>query len=202
MRKVARIIITAIIVMITLLMISLAPRVFGWSTWTVTGPSMEPSYYNGDLLIGKSNHGIQGNKHDEAIDPIDSDVVIIKTGTWKTKASDIVKRVVASHGDEITIDEHGRLHNGASVNDPLVDQRENDYNAGCQAMDGKKDGKTIMVSSGKIFVRGDNVNVSADSRHALCNGEEYLVDVRDVETIVTAVLPLGRFSMMVAGGID
>lgn len=198
--KVTKTVSVIFISVIVLSAVVLTPQAFGWSTWTVTGSSMEPSYYNGDLLIGKGKSGVFNDKHGAINNPTDSTVVIVKTGTWKTDAGIIVKRVIASHGDKITIDRQGRIHKGTSVNGPLMDKRENDYDAGCEVMDGKQDGETITIPSGKVFVRGDNVSVSADSRRAFCQGEEYLVDVSDVEAIVTAVIPLGRLSVMVTGG--
>lgn len=200
--KVTKTVSVIFISVIILSAVVLTPQAFGWSTWTVTGSSMKPSYYNGDLLIGKGKRGVFNDKRGAINNPVDSTVVIVKTGTWKTDAGNIVKRVIASHGDKITIDRQGRIHKGSSVNDPLVDKRENDYDSGCEVMDGKQDGKTITIPSGKVFVRGDNVSVSADSRHAFCQGEKYLVDVSDVEAIVTAVIPLGRLSVMVTGGVD
>lgn len=200
--KVTKTVSMILISVIILSAVVLTPQAFGWSTWTVTGSSMEQSYYNGDLLIGKGKRGVFNDKRDAINNLTDSTVVIVKTGTWKTDAGIIVKRVIASHGDKITIDRQGRIHKGISVNGPLMDKRENDYDAGCEVMDGKQDGETITIPSGKVFVRGDNVSVSADSRRAFCQGEEYLVDVSDVEAIVTAVIPLGRLSVMVTGGVD
>lgn len=202
--KVAKTVSMIFISVIVLSAVVLTPQAFGWSTWTVTGSSMEPSYYNGDLLIGKGKRGVFNDKRDAINNPTDSSVVIVKTGTWKTDAGIIVKRVIASHGDKITIDRQGRIHRGTSVDGPLVDKRENDYDAGCEVMDGKQNGETITIPSGKVFVRGDNVRVSADSRRAFCLGEKYLVDLSDVESIVIIAIPLGRLSIMATtgGGTD
>ena len=122
----------------------------------VSGSSMEPTLYDGDILYLTRN-----------VEPTYNDVIVIKgekSGEW------IIKRVIGLAGDEITIGEDGYVYrNGEKL--------EADY---------EKYGPTNVISwqngrvlkDGEIFYLGDNRGNSADSRSSFSTcSEDQIVGV-------------------------
>lgn len=168
----------------------------GIQTWSTSGSSMSPTYLDGDIMYGRKTRA-----------PKPDDVVVFrKPDGWKDGhggRSSIVKRIVAVGGMTICIKQDGRLYDSCDKNADLIDRTENTYQAGCSIMEPMK----IEVPNGKLFVRGDNVNISYDSRHAACVGEDPLIDVDSIEMKVDGSVPLGKLTSRLAprradGGID
>lgn len=106
----------------------------------VDGSSMEQTLHSGQLTIIKNgNDNIQ-----------DGDIVaVVSDGHFY--ADYVIKRIVATSGDTIEM-KHGILfRNGKKVSEPY-------------AQKGKDSFDPITVPKGKIFVMGDNREVSIDSR--------------------------------------
>ena len=158
-----------------------APAAMGYKPWMIAGSSMRDTLYNNDLTYAKA---------DET--PKTGDVVIAEAPSeWGLDRKDLVKRVIAGPGDEVTLDAQGRLHAGDGVDDPLVDEREKQWDSECEATaDGGS--KTIKLGSGEWLLRGDNVNNSSDSRWVWCRGGDPVVETSQLDAVVKHVVPLGR----------
>ena len=104
-------------------------------------------------------------------------VVSVKSSDWKTgeviafyyNNNSLVKRVIASTGDWVNLDEDGNVYvNNIKIDEPYLDD--------------KAYGETnielpYQVPDGKLFVMGDNRAVSIDSRNTSigCISEEQIV---------------------------
>lgn len=132
----------------------------------VSGTSMENTLHDGDnLLLNKRCYS------DES--PSYKDIVIVK---YKTKTADyIVKRVIGTSGDIIEINEDGVYLNKEKLNEPYIKEKQILFSSESR----------IEVPSGKVFVMGDNRNISLDSR------DIGLIDESDiVGKVVLSVWPL------------
>lgn len=162
----------------------------------VSGDSMNPTYMDGDLLTTKTMSG-----SDDAV--AEDDVVILrKPKTWtlnhEDKTPDIVKRVVAVGPTVLRMDGDGKIHSMESGDDP-VDAREDDVDlAECRT----GASRVLSVPEGYVFIRGDNVNNSYDSRWAWCHDEDPLVPESSVLKVVTGRIPVGGLFGKIGLGKD
>ena len=123
---------------------SLLHRMYGISI--VSGNSMRPSFYSGDLVIYR--RGIPGKLEY-------GDVLIVRS--WLEREKDYVKRVIGLPEDVISVDEKGYvIRNGIEVHEPEV---LHGYQQEDRTMH-----YPYKVPEDNYFVLGDNRAVSLDSR--------------------------------------
>lgn len=122
----------------------------------VTGNSMRPSFYAGDLIFfrkcfyGELEYG---------------DVVVIDAGS----PNQVIKRIAGKAGDIIEIDEKGHLtRNGRSI-------EETEVQFGTVSKDGTSIEYPYSVPEGSYFYLGDNRPVSLDSRFSGAVRKEKIV---------------------------
>ncbi|MEJ5867090.1 signal peptidase I [Pseudokineococcus sp. 5B2Z-1] len=121
----------------------LALRAFVVEVRHVEGASMAPSLRGGGLvLLDKLAPRLAG------VDP--GDVVVLRA----PGGEDVVKRVVAVGGQEVSISEAVLHVDGRAVDEPQVDH---------EAMDGVLLGP-LLVPEGSVYVLGDERGASVDSR--------------------------------------
>ena len=119
----------------------------------IVGESMTPSITNGEIVVA-----LKGSGFDKG------DIIAFY---YNNKI--LVKRVIASAGEWVNIDENGNVFiNGTPLNEPyLVEKAYGDTNIELP----------YQVPDGKIFVMGDHRATSADSRNTAvgCVSDEQIV---------------------------
>jgi signal peptidase I len=124
---------------------------------SVSGQSMEPTLHNNDMLI--ANRIKQSKK---------GDIVIISG----EKSYWLVKRVIATGGDEIMFEENGYVYiNGEKYKDKFGQALHLHHNVQFEI------GKTYLLEEDEIFYLGDNRNASSDSRDLGTCRESQIVGV-------------------------
>lgn len=132
-----------IALVITILLVLVFFKFFSLSY--VSGPSMNPTLYDGNLFVAADIKICQIKKGD--IICIDS-VILEET---------IIKRVIGVEGDVINFTKDSVFVNGKKIDEPYITDNpvyDPDYN--------------VTVPKGYVFVMGDNRNISADSREIGC----------------------------------
>ena len=143
----------------------------------VSGDSMLPTLHENDyLIINKIGYKIG--------EPKNGDVIVFKSDLEKNDGTtkDLVKRIIGVAGDKVVI-KYGKVY----LNDKLLDET---YLS--EGMDTTGD-VDIVVPEGKLFVLGDNREVSLDSRYEQVG----LVDVNDVEgKVLVRLYPFNDISLI------
>ena len=143
----------------------------------VRGDSMVPTLHENDyLIINKIGYKIG--------EPKNGDVIVFKSDLEKNDGTtkDLVKRIIGVAGDKVVIKD-GKVY----LNDKLLDET---YLS--EGMDTTGD-VDIVVPEGKLFVLGDNREVSLDSRYEQVG----LVDVNDVEgKVLVRLYPFNDISLI------
>ena len=143
----------------------------------VSGDSMLPTLHENDyLIINKIGYKIG--------EPKNGDVIVFKSDLEKNDGTtkDLVKRIIGFAGDKVVIKD-GKVY----LNDKLLDET---YLS--EGMDTTGD-VDIVVPEGKLFVLGDNREVSLDSRYEQVG----LVDVNDVEgKVLVRLYPFNDISLI------
>lgn len=143
----------------------------------VSGDSMLPTLHENDyLIINKIGYKIG--------EPKNGDVIVFKSDLEKNDGTtkDLVKRIIGVAGDKVVIKD-GKVY----LNDKLLDET---YLSEGMDTTGNVD---IVVPEGKLFVLGDNREVSLDSRYEQVG----LVDVNDVEgKVLVRLYPFNDISLI------
>lgn len=128
------------------------------SNEVVSGPSMQPTFEDGDRIIS-----VRHAKIDH------SDIVILKAPDEKNAL--YIKRVIGMPGDKIRFTSSGQLYrNGKKVKENYLTKGQKMYSQGQPYTTDFTTSKllvvnhTITVPKGSYFVMGDHRNVSKDSR--------------------------------------
>ena len=141
----------------------------------VSGPSMEKTLYDGEVLIVSNLF----------YEPTQGDIIVFQSPTILHNDA-IVKRVIATEGQVVDIDFQNWVVtvDGVPLDEPYVN------NLLPEIMRGSDYQYPLTVEDGKIFVMGDNRNHSSDSRSMLIGQ----VDTRYVlGRLITRVFPLQKF---------
>lgn len=159
----------------------------------VDGPSMEPSYYDNELLFANQTIqwiGATSFGKDRGYDYQRGDVII-----FKHQDTNLIKRIVAAEGDTV------KLSNGnVYVNDRLLEEHYLPASTKSYSPGGNRalidENESITVTDGTYFVMGDNRSVSKDSRFS----EVGLVDRSQIRgKVFLRYWPISRFGFIGTG---
>ena len=128
----------------------------------VEGPSMEPNYYNRELLFADRTVQWIGSTSVGAgvYDYQKGDVVI-----FDFKGQNLIKRIVATEGDSVKIEEGDVYVNGVLLNEPYLPDDRMSYLPD-PSRSTLTEGIESLVPANSYFLMGDNREVSKDSRYA------------------------------------
>lgn len=126
----------------------------------VKGESMYPTLEENDyLIVNRISPKISGLEK--------GDIIVFSTNLMQDDGKgtkDLVKRVIATEGDHLKIENSKVYVNGELIDEPYIHDNYTDANI------------DIVIPENKIFAMGDNRENSLDSRHAQVG----LVDEKDV----------------------
>ena len=114
----------------------------------VSGPSMKETLQNGDCIVLLSSVFYN--------EPKCGDIVVVSKKAYKD-GEPIIKRVIATEGQEVNIDFHKGIVSidGVELDEPYVNTPTNEF----EGIEFPQ-----IVPTGCVFVLGDNRNLSKDSR--------------------------------------
>ncbi|MFA6552036.1 MAG: signal peptidase I [Candidatus Paceibacterota bacterium] len=126
-------------------------RIFIAQPFLVSGPSMDPTFDNGNyLIVDEISYRFEELKRGE--------VIIFKFPTQLTR--DLIKRIIGLPGETVILDgETIKIVNSENPNGFLLNQ---DFIQDKNKMSDEK--REIKLASDEYFVMGDNRLVSSDSR--------------------------------------
>jgi signal peptidase I len=135
-------------------------------SFSVSGPSMEPTLYTGDRLIVNRVPVTWDHLFGKPYVPSRGHIIVFKNPHWEPGGLDefIVKRVIAFPGERVTVaDGTMRVYNQQNPDGFLVDEK---YPGPTSPTAGDVD---TVVPEGEIFVSGDHrqEGFSLDSRDGL-----------------------------------
>jgi signal peptidase I len=116
----------------------------------VSGNSMAPTFHDGDyILTDKITYRFRN--------PRNGDVIVLKNP--KNESQDFIKRILATPGDTIKIENNLVYVNGKKLNEPYLSSsiitRSSDF---------LKEGESLAAGLNQYYVLGDNREHSSDSR--------------------------------------
>lgn len=141
-------------------------NMFLFRSFSVSGPSMEPTLYTGDRLIVNRVPVTFANIQAKAYVPDRGQVIVFKNPHWSPGSLDeyIVKRVVAFPGERVVVKD-GKMTVYTGL-DPAGFDYDKRHPGGTSPTAGQVD---IIVPSNELFVAGDHrqEGFSLDSRDGL-----------------------------------
>lgn len=135
--------------------IAIIVRSFLFTNYIVDGQSMMPNLQDGNrLIVNKIEY--------KMMKPDRFDIVIFHA----TKTADYVKRVIGLPGDKIVYKNDVLYVDGKAVKEPYLDAYKANLLSGQLTWDFTLTGETgrATVPKGKLWVMGDNRQISSDSR--------------------------------------
>ena len=124
----------------------------------VRGPSMDDTLHDGNyLILNKLAYRSESPKY--------GDIVVFPSDADGGEEKLFIKRVIGVGGDEVTVDGKTVYVNGKQLDEPYV-QKDTE---------GTGASKSWTVPEGKVFVMGDNRDVSLDSRRIGPIDEEIII---------------------------
>lgn len=139
-RKVRRTLLSTASILIVVAAAAVLVSTLLFSVVQVSGNSMEPTLYDGDILLLLKTDKISYG-----------DMCCV---SWQNKM--LLKRVIGMPGDSISIDEQGDVYvNGELLDEPYVSEKSL---GNCEV------GFPYIVPEDKYFILGDHREVSVDSR--------------------------------------
>ncbi|MGM0367373.1 MAG: signal peptidase I [Actinomycetota bacterium] len=145
-KSILREFITYVIIVALAISLSLTIRILIFEPFIVPTPSMEPTLMVRDKVLV--------NKLSYKFGPINRGDLVAFHSSYENK--DLVKRVIALGGEEITLTTEGEIYiNGQPYEENYL---PDGYNISYQ-------NQTIILNENEIFVMGDNRKNSLDSRY-------------------------------------
>lgn len=133
------------IIILAAVISAISIRIFIFEPFIVPTPSMEPKLEIGDKVII--------NKLAYKLGPIKRGDIAAFHSPIEEK--DLVKRVIAIGGDEITLTSEGEIFiNEEKITEDYLPEDQNIFYIN----------QTVVINEGEVFVMGDNRNNSFDSR--------------------------------------
>jgi signal peptidase I len=182
-------IITTILILLIAPILALSITTFGFQSYEVDGPSMEPTLYTHErLIIWKVGRTWSRITKKEYIPPRGTVIVFVKRGLYDFASNNekqLIKRVIGLPGERVKVQD--------GVITVYNDENPNGFNPDSKFEYGKtiqeqtEGNVDITVSAGHIFVSGDNRDNSLDSRSF---GTVPVTDI--VGTLSARILPLGE----------
>lgn len=160
--------------LVSALLICVLLLAFLFRTVIVIGPSMQPTFYNGNRVIIS----------DMFYHPKQGDIVVLRKLAFEEEP--IIKRVIAVAGQKINIDfDKGIVYvDGQALDEPYI--AEPTHNP----LDFKSE---ITVPENCVFVMGDNRNDSTDSRRDVigCVDDRYILG-----KVLLQITPFNKFGLI------
>jgi signal peptidase I len=131
----------------------------GWSSYTVSSASMEPTLHCAASPRCKSLTAdrVMANRWIYLVHPVQRrDVVVLKGAKWCGDGGLVVKRIIGVPGDRVRVDGRAVYLNGGLVTPEMAANRNR--------VQSQSRVRALRVSDGHYFVLGDNTDVACDSR--------------------------------------
>lgn len=126
-----------------------------FSVLLISGPSMSPTYQDGDIVVMKKQKTLENNQI----------VVFSAPKKWDESEKRYIKRVIATEGDKYLIEK-----------DKITINSKHEFDISKKTCN-IKEPTTGKVPDGKFLVLGDNKFNSNDSMSQYCNGNlNFFVD--------------------------